>query len=142
MLENLKKLVAINSYENDNIIDFLEKEFKPNVEEVLVVKNKQNNKRNLIVGINTKLNNVEPIVLSGHIDTVAPDFEKYETNPFDLTVVADKAYGLGSIDMKSFTAVILDNIQKLKSLSCPHGCCLIVRWRNWIVGCWKYCFNI
>lgn len=119
MLENLKKLVAINSYENDEIIDFLVKEFESKVEEILVVKNKENDNRSLLVGINTKLNCVEPIVLSGHIDTVAPDFMKYNTNPFELTKLGDKAYGLGSIDMKSFTAVILDNLQELKSLKVP-----------------------
>ena len=60
-----------------------------------------------------------PIVLSGHIDTVGPDLQKYETNPYELVVKNGKAYGLGSIDMKSFVAVILDNLDKIKRCKQP-----------------------
>ncbi len=120
MLENLKELVAINSYDNgDNIIEYLKNKFLRESEEIKIIKNKENENKSLIVGLNTKLKDIEPIVLSGHIDTVAPDKEKYNTNPLELTELGDKAYGLGSIDMKSFTAVILDNISRLKSLWCP-----------------------
>lgn len=58
-------------------------------------------------------------MLSGHIDTVGPDLQKYETNPYELVVKNGKAYGLGSIDMKSFAAVILDNLDKIKSCKQP-----------------------
>ena len=47
---------------------------------------KQDNKKNMIIGINTKLKDIEPIVLSGHIDTVGADEEKYDTNPYDLVI--------------------------------------------------------
>lgn len=60
-----------------------------------------------------------PIVLAGHIDTVKPDCEKYNTNPLSLTKIEGKAYGLGSIDMKSFTAVILDEFEFLKGFEKP-----------------------
>ena len=120
MLENLKELVAINSYDDDNIIiDYLKQKFSPISEEVLIVKNKENDNKSILIGLNTPLKDIEPIVLSGHIDTVAPDFEKYQTNPFELTLVDNKAYGLGSIDMKCFTAEILDNLNAMKSLRSP-----------------------
>ena len=120
MLEALKELISINSFENgDKIIDYLSKQFSQFSEEILVIKNKENDNKSIIIGLNTKLKNIEPIVLSGHIDTVAPDYEKYNTDPLALTIVDDKAYGLGSIDMKSFTACILDNVQSLKKLDCP-----------------------
>lgn len=64
-----------------------------------------------------------PIVLSGHIDTVSADYEKYKTNPLMLAEMDGKAYGLGSIDMKSFSAIILDNINFLKKISFPHCVC-------------------
>lgn len=60
-----------------------------------------------------------PIVLSGHIDTVNPDYEKYLTNPFELVENGDFCYGLGSIDMKSFTAIIVDNLDQLKAMKTP-----------------------
>ena len=120
MLENLKELVAINSFENgERIIEYLKNKFSLFSEEILILKNKENNNKSLIIGLNTKLKDVEPIVLSGHIDTVAPDFEKYNTNPFDLTIVDDKAYGLGSVDMKSFTAIILDSLEKIRQIDKP-----------------------
>jgi acetylornithine deacetylase len=120
MLENLKDLVSINSYESKNeIIGYLKNKFFKMCEEVLVVDNKENTDKSLIIGVNTKLKNIEPIVLSGHIDTVAPDVKKYNTNPFSLTIKDGKAYGLGSIDMKSFFSIILSNIEKIKNFNCP-----------------------
>lgn len=120
MLENLKELVKINSYENKyTIIEYLKNRFKLNCEEIKNVKNKENDNESILIGINTRLKDIEPIVLSGHIDTVAPDFEKYKTNPFELTEIDGKAYGLGSVDMKSFVAIILDKIEELKVLNLP-----------------------
>lgn len=120
MLENLKDLVAINSYDNgDIIIKYLKDKFSSFSEEIIIVENKENNNKSIIVGINTKLKDVEPILLSGHIDTVAPDYKKYKTNPLELTIKENKAYGLGSVDMKSFSAIIMDNIETLKSLRVP-----------------------
>lgn len=119
-MKNLKELVAINSSESgEEIIDYLEKRFRKIATQVMVVKNKENNNKSILVGINTPLFDVQPIVLAGHIDTVKPDKEKYNTNPFELTEIEGKCYGLGSIDMKSFTAVILDKIDYLKSYPLP-----------------------
>lgn len=121
MLDNLKELVAINSYSNgDEIIEYIKKRFSSISEEIMVIKNKENNNKSILVGVNTKLKDIEPIVLSGHIDTVAPNYEKYLTNPLELTQLDGKAYGLGSIDMKSFTAVILDYLNELKLFLRPH----------------------
>ena len=108
-MNNLKKLIKINSYENkDEIIEFLVKELKNKAKEIKIVTNKENTNKSLLIGINTQLADCFPIVLSGHLDTVSPSFEEYETDPFELTEKDGKFYGLGSIDMKSFAAVILD----------------------------------
>lgn len=124
-MKNLKNLVKINSYENkDEIINYLKDYLSDKVDEIKIINNKQNNDKSIIIGINTKLKDIKPIVLSGHIDTVNPDFEKYNTNPLDLVEIDGKCYGLGSIDMKSFTAIIMDNLDELKQINYPIILCL------------------
>lgn len=119
-MKNLKELVKIQSDKNgDEIIQYLKQRFEEVAEQVIIVKNKENDVKSILVGVNTKLNNINPIVLSGHIDTVSPDYNKYDTNPFDLTELDGKAYGLGSIDMKSFVAVILDKVEEIKKAKNP-----------------------
>lgn len=114
-LENLSKLVSIRSDANcKEILKFLKSELTGKVEEIKVIDEKI-----FIAGINTTLKDIEPLVLSGHIDTVGANEQLYTTYPYELTEVDGKGYGLGSIDMKSFTAVVLDNIDKLKNFLCP-----------------------
>lgn len=116
-MENLKKLVAIKSDENCNeIIDYLKKELNDKVEKIMTF---GETTKVLIVGINTKLKDITPVVLAGHIDTVSANTALYKTDPFLLTEIDGKCYGLGSIDMKSFTAVVLDKIKDLKELNIP-----------------------
>jgi len=53
------------------------------------------------------------IILSAHTDTV-PDNENWKNNPFKLTMLNGRYYGLGVCDMKSFIAVMLSIAQKTK----------------------------
>lgn len=113
----LKELVEIPSCNNcDDILEYIKEKLIDKVEEINIYGNKS---KFLLAGINTRLRNIEPIILSGHIDTACADEKGYKTNPYILTEVDGKAYGLGSIDMKSFTAVILENINKIKSINVP-----------------------
>lgn len=119
-LNTLKELVSIRSDKDcTNILKYIEKKLKGEVEEIIYVRNKEDNKKNMIIGVNTKLKDIEPVVLSGHIDTVGADEEKYNTNPYDLVIKGDKAYGLGVIDMKCFTASVIDLIEYLKKTDFP-----------------------
>lgn len=122
-LDYLKKLISIKSYsltENKEIIEYLKGEFEKVAKEVLIIKNDDCEKSNMLIGLNTKLKNVkDAIVLSGHIDTVTANECEYKTNPYKGTVIGDKIYGLGSIDMKSFFASILANLKNLKKLPYP-----------------------
>ena len=87
MLENLKELVKINSYENkDEVIKWLKNKFSTFCEEIMIIKNKENNNVSFVAGINTKLKDIEPIVLSGHIDTVAPCISEWQFNPLELII--------------------------------------------------------
>ena len=119
-LSILDNLIKIRSdRDSSEILEYIKKEIEGKVEEIIEVKNKEDSKRNLIVGINTKLRNVECLVLSGHIDTVGADVEKYNTNPYSLVVDGDRAYGLGIIDMKCFTATVIDLIDEIKLKQIP-----------------------
>lgn len=122
-MKYLKELVSIKSYdtkENKEIVAYLEKEFSKCATEILKVKNIINNKENLLVGLNCNLKNLSnAIVLSGHIDTVVADEKSYLTNPYQAVEKDGKIYGLGSIDMKSFFAVILNKAEELKKLNKP-----------------------
>lgn len=122
-MKYLKELVSIKSYdtkENKEIVAYLEKEFSKCATEILKVKNTINNKENLLVGLNCNLKNLpNAIVLSGHIDTVVADEKSYLTNPYQAVEKDGKIYGLGSIDMKSFFAVILNKAEELKKLNKP-----------------------
>ena len=119
-MKNLEKLISLKSDKNcDDIILFLQNKLKDIVEEIKVFCNESNKGKVVFVGVNTKLQNISPLVLSGHIDTVSANLEKYETNPYVLTKKDDKMFGLGTADMKSFLAVILDNIEIIKKMCLP-----------------------
>lgn len=122
-LDYLKKLISIKSYsvnENEEIIEYLKAEFSEVAEEILEIKSEINEKTHLIIGLNSKIKDVnDAVILSGHIDTVVADEFEYLTNPYIATEKDGKIYGLGSIDMKSFFAVILANKHKLKSMNIP-----------------------
>ncbi len=47
------------------------------------------------------------LVLSGHTDTVPYDASKWQTDPFTLTELNERWYGLGSSDMKGFFPLAL-----------------------------------
>ncbi len=119
-LEVLNKLVSIRSdNEEKDILKYIECKLKNKVNEIMYVKNKENDKTNMLIGINTELKDIEPIVLSGHIDTVIADEKNYNTNPYELVIIENRAYGLGVIDMKCFTASIIDLVDVLKDYSFP-----------------------
>lgn len=106
--------------QNKEIIDYLVAKFLPFAKEIKRIKNQNDNRENLIIGLNTKLYKVSnAIILSGHIDTVVADEKSYKTNPYVATRIDDKLFGLGAIDMKSYFACILDNIQAIKTLKTP-----------------------
>lgn len=124
-LNILKNLIKIKSDENpNNIMEYIKNELSGRVCEISEVKNKEDGKINLIIGINCRLKNIEPIVLSGHIDTVGADLKQYETDPFLLTIKDGNAYGLGSIDMKCFCSSVIDILDNLKLSKEPIILCL------------------
>lgn len=107
----LKQLVNIDSrYPNEFklgefISDYLQA-FNLTIEKINIgTKNQSRN--NLLIGFRkTKFKNQKKILLYGHLDTV-PIVGSWQTNPFNLTIINNKAYGLGAYDMKAGLAIIL-----------------------------------
>lgn len=122
-LKILEKLIGINSYDlNDNteIVTQLVGFFEGTATEILNLPDEITQRANLLIGLNCKLQNAkDAIVLSGHIDTVFPSQSNLNENNSTHSAVAGKLYGLGSIDMKSFWAVILNNLEQLSKLTVP-----------------------
>lgn len=120
----LSDLINIKSYDtksnNQQIISYITNYFeKYNNIDYRLLPNPDGILTSIIAGINTRLNNVnDVIVLSGHIDTVWPN-DLWNSQPNILTIDGDIAYGLGVIDMKAFTASIINNIDNLKATNKP-----------------------
>ncbi len=76
------------------------------------------NKANLIATAGSGDNG---LVLAGHTDTVPYDENRWQLEPFGLTEKDGRFYGLGSCDMKSFFAVIIEALKSvdLKQLQQP-----------------------
>ena len=53
------------------------------------------------------------LVLSGHTDTVPYDETGWNQDPFKLTEVDNRFYGLGTSDMKSFFPIVMDVLREL-----------------------------
>jgi acetylornithine deacetylase len=59
-------------------------------------------------------------VLSGHTDTVPLDEALWDSNPFTITEKDDRWYGLGTCDMKSFFALIIEALTPLLEKEFTH----------------------
>ncbi len=103
----LKQLIAIPSFvdkENDErvVVDFIKSKLSENKQLKVTEQVVEGKRRNLIV-----LDGDNPqIVLFGHMDTVQPKVQ--ERNPFAPYEKGGRLYGLGSVDMKSGLAMMLD----------------------------------
>lgn len=60
------------------------------------------------------------LVLSGHTDTVPYDTSRWTSDPFCLTEKDNRLYGLGTADMKSFFALVLEAVQCYRSKNLNH----------------------
>lgn len=57
-MNNLRELISIESYKNKNkIIEYLQEKLKNIVKEIKVIKNRENDNKSILIGINTSLNN-------------------------------------------------------------------------------------
>ena len=75
----------------------------------------------IIAGINVcELKNIDKgLILSGHIDVVKAQSDNWQTDPFVLADINGCLYGRGTVDMKSFVAVVLSLIEDFKAVDYP-----------------------
>jgi len=107
LLKILKDIVKIPSYFDDNhnekeLINYILEFFKKRTKYNCVVQNVEGERKNILV---YKKSNPK-IALFGHLDTVLPKVGTL--NPLKPRIEGDKIYGLGSVDMKSGLAIMLD----------------------------------
>ncbi len=70
----------------------------------------QKDKANLIARLGC---GEDGLVLSGHTDTVPCDETLWHYDPFNLTQVDQRYYGLGTSDMKSFFALVITSLSNI-----------------------------
>lgn len=110
ILKDLISFNTINDKENSKIIDYLEEFLKD-----LNFKTEHKSKC-LIMSIGKK----PKLGFLGHTDTVEY-IEGWNTNPFKLTKINNKLYGLGVCDMKGGIAAMLDAISKVDFSKLKYG---------------------
>lgn len=113
-IDILKQLISIPSYidsdHNENeLCLFVEDFLKTNTNLIIEKQVVESNRFNIIA----KGKSNPEIILFGHLDTVLPKNET--TDPFIPRTDGNKLYGLGSVDMKSGLAIMLDIASKYKS---------------------------
>jgi acetylornithine deacetylase len=106
---------------NTPVIDYLSEVFEPRGFTCERVKSagtsaatQGNEKLNLIA---TRGTGPGGLVLAGHTDTVPLDEALWTVNPFRLTEKEGRLYGLGSTDMKSFFALILEALKDFEGVA-------------------------
>lgn len=72
----------------------------------------QPNKANLVATLGS---GTDALVLAGHTDTVPYDVDRWSTDPFQLDERNGRLYGLGTSDMKSFFALVLEAVRELRA---------------------------
>ncbi len=104
----LEKLINFNSTSSESNLDlilFIQSYLESYKIKSEIIFNEEKTKANLhaIIGPSEK----PGVVLSGHTDVVPVDGQKWDTDPFKLSEKANKLFGRGTADMKSFLAVAL-----------------------------------
>lgn len=117
VIELLKELINIPTYKGTDqtqITDFIKSIFG-SCAEIVEVKDK-NGRSHFIIGVNTDLKDLDDcILLSGHIDTVAPSENHEPSAKQEKGIIS----GLGSADMKPFFASIASQLGVIKTSSKP-----------------------
>lgn len=72
-------------------------------------------KANLVATLGGSPDEAGGLVLSGHTDTVPCNPERWSSDPFQASERDGRLYGLGSADMKSFFALVLEAVGRFRA---------------------------
>jgi len=75
----------------------------------------QPHKANLLASYGTVNEQSQGLMFAGHTDTVPYDQHSWHHDPFSLTEANHRLYGLGTSDMKSFFALVIEAVQQFKA---------------------------
>ncbi|CAI8369591.1 MAG: Acetylornithine deacetylase [Flavobacterium sp. SCGC AAA160-P02] len=113
--EILAKLVSfpiLGGQSNVSILNWIKEYIESFGIQVHLVPNKEKNKASLHCRIGPAVDG--GVILSGHMDVVPVEGQKWTTDPFILTDLGDgKLYGRGSSDMKGFLACCLTALPEM-----------------------------
>ncbi|MBL4580851.1 MAG: M20/M25/M40 family metallo-hydrolase, partial [Gammaproteobacteria bacterium] len=121
LLEQLNNVVSLPSVSSANanidtsnkaVIDHLAEQFESlSFEcEIIPIPGSETTKFNLIATLGSGPGG---LVLAGHTDTVPLDEDLWSVNPFKVTELDGKLYGLGVTDMKGFFPIIMEAVKPL-----------------------------
>jgi len=115
----LKKLVSFNTVEdlqNNELIEWIEQFLESYNFKCTKIIDEKTKKMNLVaeIGENPEL------AFAGHLDTVPSD-TNWNTNPFELTIKGNIAYGLGVSDMKGGISAFLKAITNIDADKMKKG---------------------
>lgn len=119
-LQYLEKLVSFDTVSgtpperdcpNTALIDWVKAETE-RLGAVTHVQPVADGKANLFVQLGGSPAHFTGLLMTGHSDTVNCDAERWATVPRTLTVIGDKAYGLGACDMKGFIAAAMARLRE------------------------------
>ncbi len=108
MLDQLVAFDTTSSKSNMQLIDFIEQYLKSFGISSEIIKDKHEEKANLLAVIGPK--NVSGIMLSGHTDVVPVAGQKWSSEPFSMKERGGKLFGRGTCDMKGFIACVLSKV--------------------------------
>jgi acetylornithine deacetylase len=114
--EWIDKLVGFNtvsSQSNLELIDYIAAYLKTEGIEPTIIYNDERTKANLFATIGPDLPG--GVVLSGHTDVVPVEGQNWSTDPFTVRESEGKLFGRGTADMKSFIAIALSYLPKIKA---------------------------
>ncbi|CAD2222178.1 Peptidase family M20/M25/M40/Peptidase dimerisation domain containing protein, putative [Angomonas deanei] len=104
-IEKLLSFDTTSRNSNLSIVEFLKKYLDSLNVETTLVYNQPKTKANMFVTFRAADGyDKGGIILSGHLDTVPVEGQKWDTDPFKATEKDGKIYGRGSCDMKGFIA--------------------------------------
>ncbi len=107
ILSDLISFKTISGEDNSQLINYCEEYLNKLGATSFKTFDDEKKRVNLFATIKAKKSNdIKPIILSGHTDTV-PVSNSWSTDPFKATIKNEKLYGRGACDMKGFIACAL-----------------------------------